>query len=515
MSTNINITVGDNALLDAAKNNQTANRQNQLEREASKKLEAEATDARTKALASQRKDANGNPLYGVLTAKPNIDRRPAANRFGQGLNLGHIWVFRNAINRFKSSGVLFSGISQNLSDVPRGSLGDLLLGCGNGNQWLTFDDVGITAAPDLPGDTFTASEGPRELQNTVPRTALSLFSGLRTAGSEVNSEIRYFEIALPCGQGNFIFVTGYASIWDSYQISATFGTTALYTATNIYQEINEFPFTGFFNTFTNQYQGSFPDALDLYSIENNGFTGYRGKERRFAAYVCNNSSIREINIPQTMQPFLAAACPEPIDITRTVILAGKTFIHNVYDLPNPTATVGPNIGLRTDATDSAVYTPSVFKSINDSISFTNSTNIKTIPTSLYQGLADRSAGTWQAFQDTSTNPEYPWMSRFYREGNPFYYALWPNKNEEPNVEIWDPAYAPIWETFPTPRRVPKATLTLSTDRVPRNGANDPDNIYGPTAYNTEQLVSVWDWDDPAYCRSMCLALGFTEADLTP
>jgi hypothetical protein len=25
----------------------------------------------------------------------------------------------------------------------------------------------------------------------------------------------------------------------------------------------------------------------------------------------------------------------------------------------------------------------------------------------------------------------------------------------------------------------------------------------------------WNWDDPDYCRAMCLALGFSEADLTP
>lgn len=78
MSTNINITVGDNALLDSAKANQVANRQTQLEREASQRLAAEATDARTKAQAAAGKDANGNSLYGVPITKPDIDRRPAA-----------------------------------------------------------------------------------------------------------------------------------------------------------------------------------------------------------------------------------------------------------------------------------------------------------------------------------------------------------------------------------------------------------------------------------------------------
>lgn len=82
MSTDINITVGDNALLDRAKQQQSANRQAQLNRENSTRLEAQATDERTKALAAQGKDANGNPLYGVSSAIPQIDRRPAANRQG-------------------------------------------------------------------------------------------------------------------------------------------------------------------------------------------------------------------------------------------------------------------------------------------------------------------------------------------------------------------------------------------------------------------------------------------------
>lgn len=82
MSTNINITVGDNALLDRAKQQQAANRQVQLNRENSTRLEAQATDERTKAQAAAGKDANGNPLYGVLTTTPSIDRRPAANRQG-------------------------------------------------------------------------------------------------------------------------------------------------------------------------------------------------------------------------------------------------------------------------------------------------------------------------------------------------------------------------------------------------------------------------------------------------
>jgi hypothetical protein len=31
----------------------------------------------------------------------------------------------------------------------------------------------------------------------------------------------------------------------------------------------------------------------------------------------------------------------------------------------------------------------------------------------------------------------------------------------------------------------------------------------------EAIIYAWDWDQPAYCRAQLLALGFTEANLTP
>jgi len=84
MSTNINITVGDNALLERAQQQAAANRQAQLNREASTRLEAQATAARTAAFAAQGRDANGNLLTGAPFTQPQIDRRPAANRVNQG-----------------------------------------------------------------------------------------------------------------------------------------------------------------------------------------------------------------------------------------------------------------------------------------------------------------------------------------------------------------------------------------------------------------------------------------------
>jgi hypothetical protein len=79
VSTNINITVNDSALLDRAKLQQAANRQTQLDKEAALRLEAQATADRTAALAVQGRDANGNFITGAPFTQTQIDRRPAAN----------------------------------------------------------------------------------------------------------------------------------------------------------------------------------------------------------------------------------------------------------------------------------------------------------------------------------------------------------------------------------------------------------------------------------------------------
>ncbi len=529
MSTQINVTVGSGGLSDKARQLQTAARQAQLEKERQQRIEAQGQEQRTANLAAAGRAPDGSPLYGPGFKQPEVERRPAASRSGQGLNLGHLWVFGDARRQTKSTGVVsaeFNGSSSTATDAIRGTQYDLLLGCGDGGQWQIFPDVGADSAPPLPADTFAVGRvTARELQSVSPQSADSFFVGRRKGGSGINSNNRFFEGALPCGQGNFIYIYGFTSVWDAFESEASYAVRGRFQRTDNSQTIEEFPFLGYQDPFTGLYTlQEIPDRLNIINfvesstIEPVSFTGYRGKERRFAAYVCNNSSIREISIPAGIEPLLNAACPEPVNATRTVYIYSfgtpeGTFIQDIYTIPNPTAGIFGSIGLTTDVSDSQVYTPDVFRNINNSVPFTDPANIKTIPEKLLRGLADRRAGSWAAFQDTSTQPSYPWMSNFYRAGAPFYYALWPNKNEQPNLQIWDPNYASDWVNFPTPKRVNKATLNLSPNRIDRDGAGD--NFFGPEYYNGEKLITVWDWDDPSYCRSMCKALGFTDADLTP
>jgi hypothetical protein len=538
MSTRINVTVGDGGLLDRNAQQTAANRQARVLADQRATAEAEGVERR----ATDRTAAGLDPLTGLPASTPSsasainrLDQEPAANRRGQGLNLGHLWIFGDTRREVRSTGVISAtgnGRSATASNSLRGARYDLLLGCGNGGQWRTFADIGTDTAPLLPADTFSVDRQTTRIINPFfsPPIAENFHVGRRSGGSSVNFDRRSLSIALPCGNGNFIYIYGFVEVWHTFESEATYSTIARYIRTAPLDEpspVEEWDFVGFLNPITGEFDLSTPpDRLEIIqfvessTIEPVSFQGYRNKERRFAAYVCNNFAIREISVPSGIQPLLDKMCPEPIEATRIESIYSSSvpegnFVQDIYTIPAPTAFVSGSTGLTVQLSGSFVFTPQVFKSINDSISFTDPSNIKTIPAKLFRGLADRRDGAWAAFRDSTDQPSFPYFSNLYREGSPFHYALWPNKNEQPNLQIWDPNFASVWENFRRPKRVNRATLRPRPDRIPRNGANDSTNVFGPNFYNIEQLVSVWDWDDPAYCRTMCKALGFSDADLTP
>jgi len=80
VSTQINVTVDSGGLSAKAKQLQSAARQAQLERERTERVEAEAKAQRDAKLAAEGKAPDGSSLYGAPINKPEIDRRPAANR---------------------------------------------------------------------------------------------------------------------------------------------------------------------------------------------------------------------------------------------------------------------------------------------------------------------------------------------------------------------------------------------------------------------------------------------------
>jgi hypothetical protein len=63
-------------------------------------------------------------------------------------------------------------------------------------------------------------------------------------------------------------------------------------------------------------------------------------------------------------------------------------------------------------------------------------------------------------------------------------------------------------------RVDPAAPVIRDELDESNANYDPDELGGYTINYRFNVHPTWDWFDHAYCRAMCLALGFTEQDLT-
>jgi len=526
VSTQINVTVDSGGLSDKARQLQTAARQAQLEKERQQRIEVQGQEQRTANLAAAGRAPDGTPLFGPGFRQPEIERRPAASRFGQGLNLGHLWLFADNLNTNFSTGITEIagqfGRSRTSTGI-RGALQNVLVGSGTGNSWVTFEGLGTEGAPPLPADTFNVSYITEVPFSPIIYPQSTDYErrhvGTRKSGRTVTRGFQQRYFALPCGRGNFIFIHGFSSVWDTLE------TDAYYAARGLYSK-DDGSFIAFFDYTTSSFTSTtIPDDLDGFTgfidgvlVPNFGVVGaqgYTGKNRKFTAYSCNNTTIREISIPATLASIIDLAYPEPILTERTVIVRNGTSVSLTYPIYVLSSGEMPIYGEQGYSNNyyGLVYTPAVFERINNISSFVDPGAIKPYPTELKWGLSDNSEGAYTRFQDVDTFVNFPYWSNMYREGAPFYHSLWPNKNEEPDLSIWDPDYAPVWENTPKPKRVNRATLNLSPSRAPRNGATD--RTFSPGSYWSEDFVTVWDWDDPAYCGAMCKALGFTDADLTP
>jgi hypothetical protein len=518
VSTQINVTVGSDDLSEKARQQQIANRQAQLDKERTGIIEAQATDKRIAAQAAKGLSLDGLPLYNVPTGVPDLDRRPAASRNALELNLGHMWLFRDKFDRINSTGIrevpAAFGRSRTATDV-RGQTQDVLLGSATGIEWLVFTGLGTDAAPLLPADSFSVSYVTPQPSLPQPADYERNYIGTRLSGRLVESSREDINFALPCGDGKFIFIYGFTSVWD------TFESNAYYYARGLHDK-DTGELKGYFDLATSSFTSStIPDDLlgwiSTVDAEGTiipdgvvGLQGYRGTSRRINAYVCSNRAIREISIPDTLLEIIDIAYPQPVTATKTITYRTSTvFTYNIYEIPLGSRVTGDK-GF-TNNRYGSVFTPQVFETLNNIAPFMGDTAAKTFPESSKWGLTDNSAGAYVRFQDVDSSPAFPWWSSMYRQGLPFYHAIWPTKNEEPNFEVWDPTYAIDWVGKAKPKRVRKATLRLDSDREPREGAVDRTN----SSYWAEDFITVWDWNDPSYCRQMCLSLGFSSADLTP
>jgi hypothetical protein len=253
--------------------------------------------------------------------------------------------------------------------------------------------------------------------------------------------------------------------------------------------------------------------------------------RIFSAYICSDSNRREIDIPEKLQDFLdiqfdeaVADYPPPYEIGFNYTYEhsekiyrdiGSHDLNSGYVPPangNPGYQIDISKGLWTDNFLEG-YTPEVFKWINNKINFVDGGKIKEF-TNKKQIILDASrpdtayGHILKYIDDETGDVDYPYASYLYNNFTNFLYATIP-ADKTPSWDMWREGYA-----GEKPKSELTATLRLRANRDKAEGDyNDYDSEL--KYYGKEDILGVvWDWDDPKYCKEMCIALGFSGGDLT-
>lgn len=196
------------------------------------------------------------------------------------------------------------------------------------------------------------------------------------------------------------------------------------------------------------------------------------------SYVCSLEAVRQIQIPSQMQIIIEVLNPQD-----------PAADYNEYEPPGVDSSPFPprqisnaNAGYAGADSDED-WTPTIYELLDRVSNYIDNDQLQQFP-------ADSTPITGD-FRDG-------WFKPNNLDGDRSrYYAEW----------LGDPGFV----DYSRPdllEDLPDNTLA-ATDDWPPSGpwSNEPSF---PDAW-----AFAWDWDDPDYCRAMCAALGFTDADLTP
>jgi hypothetical protein len=210
------------------------------------------------------------------------------------------------------------------------------------------------------------------------------------------------------------------------------------------------------------------------------------------AYVVSEDLIRQINMP----PKVESIC----DILNPISEDSEDYINGVEISPVPSFIKESCIGF-VNADYDLHFTPSIFEFLNAISSFAPLNQIKPFPSDLRWKTQDWRSGYFsvtlfeEGFDRTLRHVETDTTS-----------GTWvPTSASPPSYEF--EAYNGTGILI----SLPEQDLTLPPD-VELPSVNQRGNGFSE---EEKLFIFSWDWDDPEYCRQMCLALGFTESDLQP
>lgn len=475
MSTFIKISGGQSALLQANQAQAAANRQAALERMSREKAGQQGKRERDARRKQEGLDKDGRVIFGVQPRQQPTSAPGVFLASQQGLKIINLWYFEDDLTQAYANGVLETTTGAYLGSevhlVATRKSTDHIIICGDGSSRTTLP-LSATGWPHAPTDDFTPSYATEDYEY-----------GKRTSSYIPSVATDKQILAFPCGTGACILVIVWKYVWQTVHFNADYRRPIGYSGT-LYERV----------------------PPDVHSVSADS-----GKNYKIELFVCNNSAVRKLDaVPAVLRDVVTAFIPEPTGNLDTITLGGSSSTYIKYSLGDYFSFPRSFDGVASNTFDS--YTPEVYSYFNQRRQFVAPSLIKAFSTRLRWSLPDNSQTGFFPFRDANP-PPHVWTSIF-NSNSPLDYALWGRKNEYPDLSIWQEGYAEQYG-MPTPKRMPNAKVTAAASRQPLTGAASVHMYEQMIGYNVERLLTLWDWNDAAYCKQMCLALGFTEADLTP
>jgi hypothetical protein len=569
MSTRINVTVGDGGLLDRNAQQTAANRQAKLLADQRATAEAEGVERR----AADRIAAGLDPLTGLPASTPSsastinrLDQEPAANR-RQPFLVAHSWrgnspvptnvTVENAFSLVRLGPATPRQVIQFVrnTSLPLSIQLDTDLGSASGAAWQVKQFVQTGApASSQPYPSLLEVRSATDPFDPNKQSELFLFAPITViepGGDAVVIRNRMFYLPLDASRciavqmvtrsaSNIYYSYGLDSVASLSNFDAELFAPFILRSTNKTTGVAEiFPSNAFtagtdFGTFFTS-----PGVIPLENLQHVQVPFYssRTDERPiFPTYLttgsvenhvflCGKNSIQEINAPVGLQAIIDALNPpfvtEPFNL-KVSDRQGDGPIFPVTRTRQPNVPFfadtrgyffrddfGSEAGLEYDDNiDNISYTPQVYERLNNVVAFIPPTDIRTFSAQDRAVLTDRTRGGFsvirtlesQGFPEGYTRQNLP--KKLYEAGLALYYAGWKDLGETaPDPRVWDPAFEDLG--LPKPLRSSAPSVRFAENRQ------------SVTDITTLDLVQVYDWGDPAYCKRMLRALGFGDDILGP
>jgi hypothetical protein len=497
MSTQINVTVGSGGLPEKAKQQQQAARQAQLEKQRQQRIEAQGQQHRSAALAAEGRASDGSPLYGSSFKQPDIGRRPAANR----------QLFEHYVAEKGSTFV---------TQTRSGSI-DLVFVRTNGNQYTfhladtfaypdtdnttnafgqfnpyNFADVQVTYDP--PEAEFLADEdywNPDAFASPPepppPPWGMSYSRTTTYTHAETFQDVDYWNLQLPLKRDAYIL----ASIGKGERFRNETIVTYTENHSYVFFELDTNGNPVYYHNYTTDWTSDITQQSDSFNWVK-------------CIYV-NDQTCREISSPQILYELFKDYLEEP---SASITWVYDTATNYIKGQNNGVYIIGPYA----DRLSFGVYSRSYF---SGPYWFNRYRLWAFFATNDEENYAITTPGIYKALQISPTDPRFDFtndaaLTNVSYVVNEFYegsYANLPKFGLQTRY-IFIPEYAPKYYRHDRTKQRPTYNGNLT-------GADLAQLVESPKVRTINRQGLVWDWNNPAYCRQQLLALGFTEADLTP